>query len=151
MFPMQSRGPVPLAKGFPLLRVRTALRRARLDAALAAGTDPTQSRELSLRAGQITARKRRLRIAASLLDAVAVAERPPGGAAVPVHRPAVREARAALMSLARELAERPLLSPRGVALVSKLLRDGTGPLYRTTANGELAAAVDHARRALYPC
>lgn len=149
MFPTQSRRPVPLRPTeFPLLRVRTALHRVRLDSALAAGADPAESRELSLRAGQLTGRKRRQGLAASLEHAVEAAERPRGGASVPVHRPAVREARAELLCLARELVERPHLSPRGVVLVTKLLSDGAGPLYRPGANADLAAAVARARHAL---
>ena len=145
MFPTHSRKP---PAELPLLRARTALHHARLDAALAAGADPTESRELSLRAGQLTGRKRRLGLAASLEHAGEAAERPRGGAAVPVHRPAVREARAELLSLARELVERPHLSPRGVALTSALLSDGTGPLYRPAATADLAAAAARARQAL---
>jgi hypothetical protein len=149
MFETQARRPVLLPPAeYRLLRVRTALHRVRLDAALAAGADPTESRELSLRAGQLTGRKRRRGLAASLEQAVEAAEHRRGGAAVPVHRPAVREARAELLCLARELVERPHLSPRGVALTTTLLSDGTGPLYRPAAKGELAAAVARARHAL---
>jgi hypothetical protein len=149
MFPTHSRRPVPLRPAeLSLLWVRTALRRGRLDAALAAGADPTESRELSLRAGQLTGRKRRLDLAASLEHAVEAAERPHRGSAVPVHRPAVREARVELLFLIHELVERPHLSPRGVVLTTTLLRDGAGPLYRPAAIADLAAAVERARQAL---
>jgi hypothetical protein len=149
MFPTLTGSPTaPRARGLALLRARVALQRARLDAALCEGADPAGSRELSLRAGQLTRRRRRLSLAAALERAMAAAERPRGGAAIPVHRPAVRQARGELLGLARDLVERAQPAPRGVALTSRLLSDGDGPLYRPGRNGDLSLAAIRARRAL---
>src|SRR4051794_39474059 len=86
-----------------LLRLRVALRRARLDSALAAGSDPVDSAELALRAGQLISPRLRARFAQSLRRAIASAERtrlPSRAASVPVNRAAVIEARPALLALA---------------------------------------------------
>ncbi len=147
MVPAFANPAAPRIAGVPL-RLRVALMRGRLDAALRDGEEPYESRELSLRAGQLTRRRRRLWLAAALERAVAAADRPRGGASVPVHRNAVREARTELLRLAGELAEREHPSPRGVLLATGLLSDGGGPLYRPSSRGALAQAASHARRAL---
>jgi hypothetical protein len=130
-----------------LVRARAVWRRAWLDAALCDGADPHSSRELSLRAAQLTQASRRARLAADLERAVA-AEGPRRGAAIPVCRSAVREAREELLALARELVERQRPAPRGVALTMRLLIRGDGPLYLPDSPGDLVAAARSARDAL---
>ena len=66
-------------------------------------------------------------------------------AQVPVARAAVIEARAELLSLARELREHP--RPTAVALTEQLLVDSLSPLYHPQAAGELSAAARRARAA----
>jgi hypothetical protein len=134
-----------------LLRLRVALTAPRLDSALAAGTDPVASAELALRAGQLVSTRRRARYARSLRRAVESAQRPrlpTRGAAVPVNRAAVLEARPALLALADDLVEIVHPRPCGVARAIELLRDGAGPLYRPWAPEELHSAAERARRAL---
>ena len=133
------------------LRLRVLLTAARLDSALAAGTDPVAGIELALRAGQLISPRRRARFAASLRRAVQSADAPRlpmRGSSVPVNRAAVLEARPALLALADDLVEIPHPSPRGVALTTQLLRNGGGPLYRPRCPGELYEAAERARDAL---
>jgi hypothetical protein len=135
-------------------RVLLTLRQVRLDDELAAGADPVATRELALRAGQLTSPRRRARFARSLRRAIAAAElspsaRLPGrGAAVPVNRAAVLEARPELEALADDLVEISHPNPRGVALAVQLLRDGAGPLYRPWSPADLREAAEGARAAL---
>jgi hypothetical protein len=67
---------------------------------------------------------------------------------VPVNRAAVLEARPALLALADDLVEIPHPAPRGVAMATRLLRDGEGPLYRPWRPEELRGAAERARHAL---
>jgi hypothetical protein len=135
-------------------RVLLTLRQVRLDDKLAAGADPVATRELALRAGQLTSPRRRARFARSLRRAIEAAElspaaRLPGrGAAVPVNRAAVLEARPELEALADDLVEISHPNPRGVALAVQLLRDGAGPLYRPWSPADLREAAEGARSAL---
>ena len=135
-------------------RLRLTLGQVQLDDELAAGVDPVATRVLALRAGQLTDPRRRARFARSLRRAIAAAELPahrrlPGrGAAVPVNRAAVLEARPELEALADDLVEISHPNPRGVALAVKLLRDGAGPLYRPWSPDDLRRAAEGARAAL---
>jgi hypothetical protein len=135
-------------------RVLLTLHQVRLDDELADGTDPVSTRELALRAGQLTDPRRRARFARSLRRAISAAELPPHrrlpgrGAAVPVNRAAVLEARPELEALADDLVELSHPNPRGVALAVRLLRDGAGPLYRPWSPEDLRRAAEGARAAL---
>jgi hypothetical protein len=135
-------------------RVLLTLRRVRIDDELADGADPVATRELALRAGQLINPRRRARFARSLRRAIAAAELPSHhrlsgrGAAVPVNRAAVLEARPELEALADDLIELAHPRPRGVALAVRLLRDGAGPLYRPWSPDDLREAAEGARAAL---
>src|SRR5580698_188869 len=50
--------------------------------------------------------------------------------------------------LAAQLAEPGPVPVQGVAMVSRLLADGTGPLYRQACRDDLAAIIEQATRAL---
>jgi hypothetical protein len=125
-----------------LLRMRVALRRRRLDAALADGADPAVSRELSVRAAQLTGRAEREALADSLDTIITEADRPgpPNLARVPVVRDEVIGARARLIDLELRLREGRCRA-QGVVLVRRLLSDGTGPLYARSARGTLFSAA----------
>jgi hypothetical protein len=84
------------------------------------------------------------------LVAAADRTRPRITAAIPPHRAEVRQARRELLSLAEVLRADGPVSPRGVALVSRLLTDGTGPAYAPAQLGALAAAAEQALDALAP-
>ena len=136
----------------PALRARglATLRHAALDRRLADGADTTDDRELIVRAWQITRRSAREQLATAL-DAILIdAERPrrARGARVPVCREEVEVARGEILRLVERLRDLQPVRPRGVALARRLLTDGTGPLYVTSANDELWRRLHRAAAAL---
>jgi hypothetical protein len=70
-------------------------------------------------------------------------------ARVPIRRREVIAATPSLLGLARDLRELADAKPRGVALASRLLTDGTGPLYVYGRDGALVRAVWEATAALF--
>jgi hypothetical protein len=111
--------------------------------------DPAWASELGLRAGQITATKRRCALADSLQAAVRDAQRPPQWtAAVPLARSAVRAAADELRLLAECLAQTATPAAQGVALTEQLIRDPSSPLYAPGSPEALCAAARIAHRAL---
>jgi hypothetical protein len=115
------------------LRARVRLRRRALDSQLAEGVSPLDDAALALRARQLVCGQTREQFAAGLEGLVRHAERPPLPrcfVAVPLPRRQILEARPGLLALATCLrADRPLYA-RGMALLSWLLSDGTGPACR---------------------
>jgi hypothetical protein len=141
LLPMELLIAPPPAVHHPLLcRLRVRCSHEALDQALAAGADPAASRDLALRARQLTRRDEREATAAALEEAIADAIRPPRGltARVPVQAAQVLAARPFLARLARELREVQLPRAQGVACARRILADGTGPLYAPAPAGELA-------------
>lgn len=99
-----------------------------------------------MRARQLTSRRTRERIAASVDQILAAAERPPWfGSAVPPARAGVAGAEAQLRALSKALRGPSLVYARGVALTNILLHDGRSPLYEPAA---ATAAEFHTRLAL---
>jgi hypothetical protein len=132
------------------LRARVRLRRRTLDLQLADGVSPLDDAALALRARQLVCREAREQFAARLEGLVRHAERPPlpRSVAVPLPRRQILEARLGLLALATCLrAERPLYA-RGMALLSSLLTDGTGPAYRARTDRSLPDALRTAAEAL---
>src|SRR5262245_2617960 len=77
----------------PLTRVLVTMRRGRLDAALAAGADPSESPALAYRAARLTAGGNRRKLAAWIADILDAVEHPrPLGVAIQPQRAAVRSA-----------------------------------------------------------
>jgi hypothetical protein len=152
------RGRLTLRRLWPWQRVLAQRATARLDRALAAGARPEASAGLAARATRLTSTGFRRDLAASLRrilvaagePALPVAARSPLGAARPLRVP-LRSARISQSaSLLAELASR-LLEPgpvAGVAMVTELLADGAGPLYRDAADDDLAVLATRAAVAL---
>lgn len=115
------------------------VRRTRLDQALTAGADPASSRQLALRASQLTKQAHRDALAQSLEGLIALAEnpRPRHGSAVPPARREVLAARAALLNLCRTLRDGAPVQPAGIVLTGRLLTDGCSPLYLETHENAL--------------
>lgn len=67
---------------------------------------------------------------------------------VAVCRERISRSAAELAELARRLAEPGPLPARGVAMVSRLLADGRGPLYRAGSRDDLLVIVERAARSL---
>jgi hypothetical protein len=132
-----------------MLRLRVACHLSRLDADLAAGVSPHRSDEHALRAAQLSAPRRRSRLARGLQRAATfVEDRGREDVGIPVCRSAVAIARPTMLALADDLRRLPDPSPRGIVLVQQLLVDGDGPLYRPRAPDDRYAAAEEARHAL---
>lgn len=127
---------------------------ARLDRELADGTSPEASVSLAARAIRLTSMEFRRDLAASLQRILVAAGQPPpvpasqAVAAHPLRVPLRRARISQSAALLAELAEPGPVPVQGVAMVSRLLADGTGPLYRQACRDDLAAIVERATRAL---
>jgi hypothetical protein len=133
----------------------------RLDRQLADGMPPETSAILAARAMFLTSVGFRRALAASLRRILAASAPPsPAGPQRPpatgvAHRPYVllrrdRIARSAagLAGLAGFLTEQGPVPAQGVAMVSQLLTDGGGPLYRAGSRDDLNAIIERASQAL---
>ena len=131
---------------------------ARLDRELADGTSPETSASLAARAIRLTSMEFRRDLAASVQRILVAAGQPPAVPAwqavaahpprVPLRRARISQSAALLAELAAQLAEPGPVPVQGVAMVSRLLADGTGPLYRQACRDDLAAIIERATRAL---
>lgn len=135
------------APGF-LARLDARVRSHRLDRALAEGAQPVDSPALARRAALLTAARTRRRVADGierLLDAAAQAPRrgrvSPSRAAVAAEADDLRETAALLRGS-------PPVYARGIAILTVLLGDGTGPAYVESGNGAFAHRLEEARAAL---
>lgn len=143
----RSRGPL---LGGLWLRCLTSWRGLALDAELACGTDPIESDELSLRAGQLRSDTTRTCLARALEEAVQLADREldPPSSELATRRAQVRECRAVLLDLAERLREDGPFGVQGLALASLLVRDAASPLYERTRSASLAETAHTALNAL---
>ncbi len=134
---------------------------ARLDRQLADGARPEASPILAARAMFLTSTGFRRALAASLRRILAASasaspdgrQRPsPMGVArrpyVPLRRDRIARSESELAGLAGFLAKQGPVSARGVAMVSQLLADGGGPLYRAGSRDDLDAVIERASQAL---
>jgi hypothetical protein len=137
---------------------------ARLDRRLAEGVPPEASAILAARAMFLTSVRYRRALAASLrriLVAAAAASpdaRPrlaagPSAAFarepfLPLRRDRIARSAPELAGLAGFLAEPGPVPAQGVALISELLADGGGPLYRVGSRDDLDAIIERASQAL---
>jgi hypothetical protein len=106
--------------------------RGRLDAQLAAGLDPQSDPALALRARQLIRARSRRRLARSVEHLVEEVDADRNwwlSAAVPFLRDQVVAARGTLTALAGALRDAEPISPRGVAITSRLITDPASPLY----------------------
>ncbi len=121
------------------VRLRVMAVAAELDEELAEGIDPRRELALTLRAAQICSPRYRRGLAAGIERLVREAD---AGeiilsAALPFQHEQVKVAKATLVSLAQALRSAEPVSPRGVALADRLIRDPDSPLYARTARGGL--------------
>jgi hypothetical protein len=132
------------------LRVRVFASRRSLDEALADGASPVWTPELALRARQLVSRGSRQQLATSLERLVKEAKRsvPPRAVAVPVPRREIVEAQTCLLSIAARLRDERPVYGRGMALLSRLLSEGSGPAYNSCAGESLRNAVERIAAAL---
>jgi hypothetical protein len=120
-----------------------------LDRRLADGVPPERSAALTLRARRLVDRAFGTMLARRLREIVreAVLRRVPR-AQVAVRLAAVADLTAEFDDLARRLVAPRPSAVRGVAQISVLLSEGSGPLYSSRADEDLGAAVRRARAAL---
>ena len=135
----------------PIQPLRVWLRRGSLDRSLAAGADPAASPQLARRARQLTSRRTRAGLAASIRNLIDAAEARPRGftSAVPIQRREILRERQMLLQLVAALESQDELEPRGIALVERLLIEGASPVYVDRREGALHGALVHAHAALY--
>ena len=129
---------------------RIWLRRGRLDRLIAAGARPAENPDLARRAAQLSSMRFRRGLAVGLRRVIEAAEEPPSAmsSSVPLRRSEILAARALIDDVARHLEDGVPVTPRGVALVERLLTDGGSPLYARRPAGGLEADLRHARTTL---
>ena len=152
----------------PWHRMLARSRAARLDRELAGGASPETSTRLAARAMALTSMEFRRGLAASLQRILAAAgepvtvrpQRATGQASlsatdpparpprIPLHVARISQSAPRLAALAGQLVEPGPVPVRGVAMVSQLLADGAGPLYREASRDDLGALIERAARAL---
>ena len=154
------RGRLTLRRLWPWQRVLVQGAAARLDRARADGARPEASASLAVRATRLTSTEFRRDLAASLRrivvaagePALPVAARSALGAArtprVPLRSARISQSAPLLADLASRLLEPGPVPVAGVAMVTELLADGSGPLYRDAATDDLAALAARAAAAL---
>ena len=151
-------GRLTMRRLWPWHRVLARCAAARLDRELAAGTAPESSVGLAARAMALTSAKVRRELAASVQRILAAAGQQqaatlsPAAAVRParilVNRARISQFAVLLADLAGSLAAPGPVPVQGVAMVSQLLADGTGPLYRQTRGDDLGDIIANAARAL---
>jgi hypothetical protein len=156
-------GRLTLRRVSPWHRLLARVLAASLDRQLASGARPEASAVLAARAMVLTSAGYRRALAASLRRMLAASvtrgsrplpvttARSAGGAVhpyIPLRRDRIAGAAAELAGLADCLTARGPVPARGVALVSQLLADGGGPLYRAASRDDLTESVEQASQAL---
>ena len=107
------------------------------------------------RAEQLLSPHHRHECAKALWELVEEAQRPRASlfnANLRIQRALIRENQALILSLSREVAEAPVINPRGVILADRLIKDGESPFYiaggEIEDHGALVRSVERARAAL---
>jgi hypothetical protein len=130
----------------------------RLDGELAAGASPESSIRLAARAMQLTSSKSRRDLATSLERILAVVREQPAG--IPAGTSAVRPPRLPLCRARISRSAGPLATlvgcltapgpvpVQGVAMVHRLVTNGTGPLYWQACRDDLGDIIEKATQAL---
>jgi hypothetical protein len=131
------------------LRIRVSVRRRVLDKDLARGDSPLRSDAHALRARQLVEGRSRERLAKALERLVEGAERTPSPSDIVwLPKREILDARIGLLSLARRLRDGRPVYACGVAMVSQLVCDGTGPAFAPRAGVALRRAIAEATDAL---
>jgi hypothetical protein len=127
-----------------ITRLRSSLRRASLDRALAVGADPSESPLLACRAAQLTSPRYRRKLAAWVAARVAAAGEGPRGrsAAVAPDREEVVAGAEQLQGIQELLRSSRPVYARGAAMLRALLGDGCGNLYAPCRPGALSDELE---------
>jgi hypothetical protein len=130
----------------PLARLTARLRARRLDKQLIAGADPARSRQLAARACRLTSSAHRRALAFAIERLLRSAREPANFWGVAPQRKAVTDHAGELSSLASLLRSHSPLYASGIAMVDRLVFDGTGPAYvgEPAVLGERLSQARHA-------
>jgi hypothetical protein len=154
------RGQLTVGRIRPWHRILARAQAARLDRELAAGASPEANASLAARAARLTSTEFRRDLAANLWRILAAAGEPARPAAagaptgpgrplrVPLRTTRISRSAPLLAELASRLLDPGPVPVRGVAMVTELLADGTGPLYREVARDDLGTLAAQAAAAL---
>jgi hypothetical protein len=112
-----------------------------LDRKLIAGADPGASPVLAARAGQLTQRSTRARLANQLDDLVNGLDARPGRLIIRPRGGAVRASQDELRQLAARLRGSAPVYADGMAMLADLITDGTGPVYAPGHGATLAGRL----------
>ena len=156
-------GRLTLRRVWPWHRLLAHCLAPSLDRQLADGVRPEMNAVLAARAMVLTSVRYRRGLAASLQRMLTASMSPQArprlmaasrsaGAArqpyVPLRRDRIAGSASELDELARSLARQRPVPAQGVAMVSQLLADGGGPLYRAGVRDDLGAIIERAAQAL---
>jgi hypothetical protein len=133
-------------------RLIARVRARSLDERLLAGERPEESRQLMARSARLLDPGYRSDVAAALrkmLDDAEHARRIFLKTQVQLREPKIIAVRSEIRELADELEADAVVSPRGVILADRLIRDGDSPLF-WPGNESVESAVKGARDALQP-
>jgi hypothetical protein len=128
------------------------LNRPRLDADLAAGQPPETSPRHAARARGLVAPRMRHALASNWEHLLVTAQSPPRGLTnrAPIRRERVHHAETDIRELITALRATGPIPARGVAIATRLLSDGRGPIYNRNAPDDLTAVVALALEHLDP-
>ncbi len=123
-----------------------------LDRRLAQGRPPESGLLLAARAHLLVSPAMRLALAHQWESLVVQARTPPvpRDPRVPVNRDAILACRSDIEEMVNAVSAPRPTPARGLAMVSRLLTDGTGPLYRRCTSVELGAAIRETTAQLDP-
>lgn len=119
------------------------LNRARLDADLAAGRSPETSPRHAVRARVLVAPRMRHALASNWEHLLSTAQGPRRGPTnrAPIRRERVHCAQTEIRELITALRATGPIPARGVAIATRLLTDGCGPIYNRDASDDLTATL----------
>jgi hypothetical protein len=132
-------------------RLLARVRARSLDDRLLAGERPEESRQLMARSARLLEPGYRSEVAAALremLDDAEHARRIFLKAQVRLREPQIIAARSLIRDLADQLEADPAVTPRGVILADRLVRDGDSPMF-WPCNESVESAVKQALSALH--
>jgi hypothetical protein len=131
------------------VRIHVSTHRLAIDRELARGDNPLGSAALAVRTRQLVSPRTRERLATAVERLVDCAQRRPAPSEmVWVPHREILEARSELLGLASRLRDARPVYARGVAMVSRLAHDGTGPAFTPHAGVALRRAIAAASDAL---
>ena len=125
---------------------------ARLDSDLAAGRSPEISSRHAARARRLVSPRMRDALASNWEHLLSIAHAPSGGLShrAPIQRERVHRAEPEIRELIAALRVTGPIPARGVAIATRLLTDGRGPVYNPEGSENLTAAIAVALEHLDP-